>query len=455
MEVRDPQDGRIVGFVPRAGAQEAGRALDAAWAARATARATPLHERASVFWKAAHLIEADAEAFALTICAEGVKTIREARKEVARCAETLRLSAEAARRLGGETIPFGQRSSGEHRIGYTTRDPVGVVVAITPFNDPLNLVAHKVGPAIAAGNAVILKPHERTPLSALALARVLETAGLRDGVLQVVTGEGNEVGAPLVADPRVRMVSFTGGRATGENIARTAGVKRLAMELGGNCPTIVMADAELGRAVAACVSGAFWAAGQNCLHVQRVLIQREAYAEFRESFVEQSRAYSLGPKADEATDMGCLISEAAARRVAGAVLSAIECGAVRLAGEGRSGTTMPPSVIECVPIGHSLEREEVFGPVTLLAAFDDLEEGLAMANAPDYGLQAAIFTRDLATAFEAVDRLEAGAVIVNDSTDFRIDSMPFGGIKGSGLGREGVDWSVQEMTETKVACVAR
>lgn len=454
MDVRDPEDGRIIGSVPRASSYQAKQALDSAWGARAIARAMPPHERAIVLTKAAALVEATAEDFARTICAEGIKTIREARRETARCVETLRLSAEAARQIGGETIPFGQRPGGEHKVGFIMREPVGIVVAITPFNDPLNLVAHKIGPAIAAGNAVILKPHERTPLSALALARAFETAGLRDGILQVLTGEGAEVGGALVADQRVRMVSFTGGRVAGESIARIAGIKRLALELGGNCSTIVMADADLDHAVAASVSGAFWAAGQNCLHVQRILIQRNAYAAFRERFLERASAYRLGRKADEATDMGCLITEQAAQRVGDAVRSAVDCGAIALAGGDRSGTSMAVTVLEGVPAGHTLARDEVFGPVTLLAPFRDLDEGVAAANAPDYGLQAAIFTRDLGTALNAVHRLEAGAVIVNDSTDFRLDSMPFGGIKGSGIGREGVGWAVQEMTEQKVACLA-
>lgn len=454
MEICDPQDGTVVGVVPRAGPREAEQALACAWVARSLARAVPPHERASVLSKAAALVEAEAEAFARTICLEGVKTIREARREASRCVETLRLSAEAARRLTGETVPFGLRPGGERKVGYVMREPVGIVVAITPFNDPLNLVAHKIGPAIAAGNAVILKPHERTPLSALALARVLEAAGLRDGILQVITGSGAEIGAAFVADARVRMVSFTGGRPTGESIARSAGIKRLAMELGGNCATLVMADADLEHAVEASVSGAFWAAGQNCLHVQRILIQREVFAAFRALFVERACRYRLGPKADESTDMGCMITEAAAQRVSSAIQSAIDCGAVALVGGERSGTTVPPTVLEGVPVHHSLAEEEIFGPVTLLTPFHDLDEAVAAANAPDYGLQAAIFTRNIGTALEAVNRLEVGAVMVNESTDYRIDSMPFGGIKGSGIGREGVDWAVEEMTELKVACLA-
>lgn len=452
MQVNDPEDGTVIGTVPWATAEDADVAVTAAHAAKAAAKAIPPHERAAILARTAVLVEADAERLARFISTEGIKTIREARREVARCAGTLRLSAQAALVADGNTIPFGQQAGGERRTGYVRREPAGIVVAITPFNDPLNLVAHKIGPAIAAGNAIVLKPHERTPLSALALARHLVDAGLPPGVLQILTGTGAEVGAPLVADPRVRVVSFTGGRATGERIARMAGVKRLSMELGGNCATIVMADADVAQAVEACTSGAFWAAGQNCLHVQRLYIHRDQYGAFKNRFLARAQAYRLGSKRDEATDMGCLIDGAAAARVEAVVRSALAVGATKLTGGERCGTRMPPTVLEGVPADHELVREEVFGPVTMLAPFDTWDEAVAMANAPDYGLQAAVFTNDMALAFDAVERLEAGAVIINDSTDYRLDSMPFGGIKGSGIGREGVEWAVQELSELKVSC---
>lgn len=423
-----------------------------ATAARGTARSLPTHRRMAILHAAADRVEADCEALARLLASEGIKTIREARIEVARCSGTLRLCAEEARRLGGETIQFDQSAGLEGRFGYSVRVPVGVILAITPFNDPLNLVAHKIGPAIAAGNAVILKPHERTPLSALRFARILLESGLPPSMLQVLTGQGDTLGARLVEDARVQLVSFTGGTATGHRIARNAGLKKLEMELGSNCPTIVLADADLDRAAAACAAGAYAAAGQNCLHVQRIIVDERVIEPFRERLRARVAKYRLGPKRHESTDMGCLIDLRAAERVQSLAASAIGCGANLIIGGEQRGTAIPPMLLEGVPLDHAVVRSEVFGPVTVLMGADDLEPAIRLANDSDFGLQAAIFTNDLVSAHRAIDRLDVGAVIVNDSTDFRLDAMPFGGTKMSGLGREGVRSSVQAMTESKVAC---
>ncbi len=430
MEVRDPWDASLVGRVPRATPADALAAVDQAAVARDVARRMPVHQRMSVLQGAADRIAAEAEGFARLIAREGIKTIREARREVARCVGTLRLCAEEARRLTGETIAFDQVPGGEGRSGYYTREPVGVVLAITPFNDPLNLVAHKVGPGIAAGCPVILKPHERTPLSALKLADALSRAGLPAGVLQVLTGDGRELGPALLGDDRVRLVSFTGGVEAGRRVATMAGLKRLEMELGGNCPTLVLADADLDGAAAACISGAFWAAGQNCLHVQRIIADRSVYEPFRDRLRQFAAGVRLGPKLDEATDMGCLIDAVAAERVERLLASAVQDGARVVTGGRRRGPTgFEPTLVEGVSEDHPLMTTEVFGPVTVLAAAHTFEDAVEWANATDYGLHAAVFTRDLGLAHEAVHRLEAGAVMVNDSTDYRIDAMPFGGVK--------------------------
>lgn len=454
-EVRDPQDGSLVDTVPRATVDDMRVAIEAAAKAvqRARRRADmPTHERMRVLREAADTIAAEHEAYARTIAREGVKTIREARKEVTRCIDTLRLSAEEARRVAGRTIPFDQMPGSEGRVGYYRREPIGVIGAITPFNDPLNLVAHKVGPAVAAGNAVILKPDSKTPLSGLKLARALHDAGPPPGVIQAVTGPGREIGDVLVTDPRVRMISFTGGNATGEAIVRKAGLKKVTMELGSNSPVIVMADADLEQAVDASVSGAFWAAGQNCLHVQRLIVHEDVYAEFASRFVAQAEGYKVGDKLDEATDMGPLINEAAAQRVEDMVNEAVEAGATLLTGGHRSGTFYEPTLVEDLPDTCRLAREEIYGPVTALYSFRTPREAIDRANDVDYGLQAAIFTRDLATAYTAIAGLQCGGVMINDSTDYRIDAMPFGGVKGSGLGREGVGFAIEEMTEPKVVC---
>lgn len=299
----------------------------------------------------------------------------------------------------------------------------------------------------------LLKPHERTPLSALKLADAFSHAGLPAGVLQVLTGDGRELGPALLGDDRVRLVSFTGGVEAGRRVAALAGLRRLEMELGGNCPTLVLGDADLDRAAAACISGAFWAAGQNCLHVQRIIADRSVYEPFRDRLRQLAAGIRLGPKLDEATDMGCLIDAVAAERVERLLASAVQDGARVVAGGNRRGTTgFEPTLVEGVPEDHPLMMTEVFGPVTVLAAAHSFEDAVERANATDYGLQAAVFTRDLGLAHEAVRRLEAGAVMVNDSTDYRTDAMPFGGVKLSGLGREGARSAVLAMTEPKVAC---
>lgn len=452
IEVYDPQDNSLVDTVPQATAGDMKTAIDAAVVGAEKARHMPAHRRMRILQEAAAAIADRHEEFARTITREGIKTIREARKEVTRCIETIRISGEEARRIVGETISFDQMPGSERRMGYFNRVPIGIVGAITPFNDPLNLVAHKVGPAVAAGNAIIVKPHEETPLSALMLAQAIHDAGLPAGVLQVITGYGDEVGELLVTDPRVRMLSFTGGRSTGEKILRNTGMKKISMELGSNSPVIVMPDANLERAVAANVSGAFWAAGQNCLHVQRLIVHEDIYDSFVPRFVAAAKAYQVGDKLDEATDMGPQINETAARRVEKLVDEAVAAGAKLLAGGKRDGNFYAATVLADLPADCTLAREEIFGPVTILYAFRELDEAIRRANELDYGLQAAIFTQDVKTAFYAVNELQCGGVMVNDSTDYRIDAMPFGGIKGSGLGREGIQFALQEMTEPKVVC---
>jgi glyceraldehyde-3-phosphate dehydrogenase (NADP+) len=412
----------------------------------------PVHQRIAILQRAADYIQQHGELYATTIAREGSKTIREARKEVQRCIETLRISAEEARRINGETIPFDQMPGSEHRVGYYYRFPIGIIAAITPFNDPLNLVAHKVGPAIAAGNAIIVKPATLTPLSALLLGEAFHAAGLPPKVLSVLTGYASEIGDLLVTDPAIRMVTFTGGVEAGRQVARKAGLKKLGMELGSNSPVIVLKDADLDDAVENTVSGAFWAAGQNCLGVQRIYVEQAVYDEFAEKFVARTKAYVVGDKLSEATDMGPLITEAEAMRVEQWVNEAVAKGANLLCGGRRQGAFYDPTVLTNVPETCRLYKEEIFGPVVCLYPVANLEEAIARANDVQYGLQAGIFTRDLPKAFEAVYRLDVGGVMVNDSSDYRIDGMPFGGVKDSGLGREGVRFAIQEMTEPKVVC---
>ncbi|MDR6224100.1 aldehyde dehydrogenase family protein [Desmospora profundinema] len=452
IEVRDPQDHSLIETIPAADQRQMETVIEKAAEGARIAAALPVYERAAILGRAADLIQSRLESFAVTIAREGSKTIREARKEAGRCVETLRLSAEEARRIHGETIPFDQVAGNGDRVGYFTRFPVGLIGAITPFNDPLNLVAHKVGPAIAAGNAMVLKPASLTPLSALKLEAILEEAGLPKQVFQVVTGYGGEIGDVLVRHPAVRMLSFTGGTEAGEAITRKAGLKKISMELGSNSPVLVLRDADLDEAVASSVSGAFWAAGQNCLGVQRILIEDPVYEAFVERFVKRARSYRVGDKLSEETDMGPMITEKEAIRVERWVQEAVDRGAEVLCGGERNGCFFTPTVLIDVPPDCRIVCEEVFGPVVSLYRVDSLEGAIREANRYDYGLQVGVFTKDIEKAFEVIRRTEAGGVMINDSSDFRIDAMPFGGVKSSGLGREGVKYAIQEMTETKVVC---
>jgi glyceraldehyde-3-phosphate dehydrogenase (NADP+) len=450
--VVDPFNGETIDDVPRGTREDASRAVTGALEGFQENRTLPSGERARILRTTAELLAEREEEFAIIIAREGSKTIREARKEVFRCTQTLRVSGEEATRLLGETIAFDQQKGSENRRGYFNRVPIGVVAAITPFNDPLNLVAHKVGPALAGGNAVVVKPATVTPLSALKLAELFLEAGLPPKLLSVITGPGGEVGDALVSDPRVRMVSFTGGVEAGLEVTRRAGLKKIGMELGSNSPVIVLDDAALDEAVESCVSGAFWAAGQNCIGVQRLYVQDSIFQPFHDAFVERTRKYKVGPKLDEDSDMGPLITEAEAIRMEEWVNEAVAGGAQVSCGHQREGATYWPTVLTEVPHGAKVDCDEIFGPIVNLYPIKDLDEGIQRANAVDFGLLAAIFTSSLASAFRAIEELEVGAVIVNDSTDYRMDAMPFGGVKNSGLGREGIRFALQDMTEPKAVC---
>lgn len=448
--VRDPQDNSVFTTVPKASKKDILFAIEEAKEGAKIAAKMSVHERMKILNGVVRYIESNHENFAQTIASEGSKTITEARAEVTRCLETIRLSAEEARRIKGETIPFTQREGSGNRLGYYYKFPIGIVAAITPFNDPLNLVAHKIGPAIASGNAIIVKPASLTPVSAILLAEAFEVAGLPKKVLQVVTGSGGEIGDILVTHPAIRFISFTGGLKTGEDIAKKVGLKKISMELGSNSPTIVLEDADIDKAVESCVSGAFGAVGQNCLGVQRVFIASSVYDAFVDKFVTETDKVVIGDKKSEATMMGPLIHENEAKRVEEKVNEAITQGANLLTGGERDGAFYTPTVLANVALDAPIAQEEIFGPVVILFKIETLDEAIDYANNVDYGLQAGIFTKDIEKAFTAIERLEVGGVLVNDSSDYRVDAMPFGGIKGSGIGREGVQYAIEDMTEKKV-----
>ncbi|KOP51388.1 aldehyde dehydrogenase [Pseudomonas coronafaciens pv. porri] len=450
--VFNPFDNTVIGEVSKIPAEAAHAVINAALQGAVIARELSRAERSRILEQAANLVEKDKDDFAKLISDESGKTIRQARKEVLRCVNTLKLSSEEAKRNAGEVIPFDSYAGSETRQGWFTREPLGVILAITPYNDPLNLVAHKLGPAIAGGNSVVLKPSELTPLSAIKLVSYLSKAGLPPGVVSVVTGDA-ELGKALVAHRAVRMISFTGGFATGEQITKTAGLKKMAMDLGGNAPVIVMGDCDLAAAVDSCVSGAFWAAGQNCIGTQRILIDTKIYQVFKERFIAKSRSLIVGNQADEGTDVGPMISEAAAKRAESSVQDAVSKGAKILLGNKREGTLFYPTVLEDVNSKCRIWQEEVFSPIVILQEINTLEDALGLANTPEYSLHAGIFTSNLNTAMKAAKLLEAGGVMINDSSDYRFDAMPFGGFKYGSMGREGVRFAYEDMTQPKVVCL--
>lgn len=450
--VYNPQDNRLLVKVPRATKADMDKAIVMADTAFRNIHTWSTFERMRVINKAADYIGERVEEYAHIIASEGSKTIHEARKEVKRCIQTLRISAEEARRINGETINFDQNEGSENRVGYYYRFPIGVIAAITPFNDPLNLVAHKVGPALAAGNPIVVKPASVTPLSALKLAEAFVEAGLPDGFLSVVTGSGSEIGETLVTHPLVKMVSFTGGLEAGERIAHQAGIKKLNMELGSNSPVIVLNDADLQDTVQSCVSGSFSAVGQNCIGVQRIFIEEELYEPFLEKFVERTAELQVGDKMDELTDIGPMINEQEAKRVEAWVEEALEMGASLRIGGKRDGNFYSPTILTNVPEDATIAREEIFGPVVLVYPVKDSSEAIERSNKAEYGLQAGLFTSNIEKAFQAIRGMEVGGIMINDTSDYRIDAMPFGGVKGSGLGREGVKSAIEKMTDPKVVC---
>ncbi len=452
IKVTNPYDNSFIDTVPRADKEDMLKAVASAKRGFEVMEKLPVHERASILYKTAQYINDRYEEFSKVLAMESSKTINEARGEVSRAINTLTFSAEESKRINGETISFDSFPNGVNKKGYYYRFPIGIILAITPFNDPLNLVAHKLGPAFAGGNAVILKPASVTPLSGIKMVEAFLESGLPKEAIQVITASGKEAGEVLVPHKNIRMVSFTGGVEAGEEISKKAGIKKIGMELGSNSPVIVWKDAGINSAVDACVEGGFWAAGQNCIGVQRIYIHKNIYETFRDKFVAKVKTYKIGDKMDESTDMGPMITEKEAERLEFAIFDAINKGAKCLTGGTRNGALHEPTVMENVPEDSIQHKEEAFGPVVNLYQVNDEDEAIEKANSLPYGLHAAIFTNDINLAFKAAYELDCGGVMINDSTDYRLDSMPFGGVQNSGLGREGIAFALQEMTEPKVIC---
>ncbi|MBI1853735.1 MAG: aldehyde dehydrogenase family protein [Planctomycetes bacterium] len=449
LPVRDPFSNSIVAEVASADAAILDEAVSHAVRAFETMRRLPAYERAAILSRAAATLTAHRDEIAATISLEAGKPIRDARTEASRAAMTFQVAAEEAKRIGGDVLPLDQHEAANNRLGLVRRFPIGPILGITPFNFPLNLVAHKVAPAIASGNTIVLKPAIPTPLTALRLADILADAGLPAGALSVVPC-ANVLAETLVRDPRFRMVSFTGSAAVGWRLKEISGKKRVTLELGGNAAVIVHDDADIDLAVERCAFGAFYYSGQVCLSVQRILVQARVYAEFRDRLVARARRLRLGDPRDEATDVGPLIDDSAVAKVTSWVAEAESKGARALTAGDTVGRIVPPTILEGVDPKLRVSCCEVFGPVVCVAPYETFDEALAKANDSDFGLQGGLFTRDLDRVMRAYERFEVGALIVNDAPTFRVDSMPYGGVKESGLGREGLRYAIEEMTEPRL-----
>lgn len=450
IEVLNPYDGSVIDTIPRATAQDVEKALaSAARGAKAMAQLTA-HQRYQILHKASELMQQRLEDLGRTITLEEGKTLAEGRGEAARAQETITLSAEEAKRLTGETLPMDAASNGAGKFGFTLRVPCGVVAAITPFNFPLNLVCHKVGPALAAGNSVIIKPATDTPLSALKLTEILLEAGTPPEAIQCVTGSGGSIGDQLCADPRVRKISFTGSRDVGEHICKVAGLKKVTMELGSNSPLIVMPDADLEKVAAATATTGFANAGQVCISTQRVLVNQKVYGDFIDALKPRVEALKTGNPLEDSVKMGPMIREKDAVRVNEWVREAVAAGARLVTGGTHQGTLHAPTILADVSPQMRISCDEVFGPAVALTRFDSIDEAIALANSTNYGLSAALFTQNIDWALKFARQVDSGNLHINWGTMWRADLMPYGGLKESGMGKEGPKYAVEEMTELKL-----
>ena len=449
VEIRAPYDGAVVGRVIQARRQHAEAAIAAAVKAFGTTRRLPAFERQRVLRRVAEGILQRKEEFSRTLSQEAGKPIKLARAEVERASFTFTVAAEESTRIYGEYLPLDWQEYTAGRWGIVRRFPLGPIAGITPFNFPLNLVAHKVAPAIAAGCSMVLKPAPQTPLSSLLLAEVVQQAGWPDGGLNVLP-LSNDDASLLVTDDRLKLISFTGSAAVGWQIKKNSGKKKVVLELGGNAGVIVHGDADVAYAADRCVAGSFNYAGQTCVSVQRIVVEQSVYGKFLDALLAGVKELKTGDPAEESTDVGPLIRESDAIRAADWVQEAVRGGARLLCGGHRQGSILEPTVLTGTKHDMKVNCQEIFAPVVTVEPYQDFEQALRQINDSAYGLQAGIFTRDAKRMFQAYDELEVGGLVAGDVPSFRIDHMPYGGIKDSGLGREGLRYAIEEMTESKL-----
>ena len=453
IDVRNPFDETVIDTVPRGTPADVDSALSGLVEGAAIMRRSTGYERYQILLKASQLMTQRLEELARLISAEEGKVLAESRIEVQRARETLELSAEEAKRLSGEVLPLDGASTGRGKLGFTLRVPCGIVAAITPFNFPLNLVVHKVGPALAGGNAVLLKPATDTPLAALKLVEILLEAGLNPQAIACVTGSGSSLGQAIAADPRIRKISFTGSRDVGEKICQAAGIKRVTMELGSNAPLIVMPDADLDKVAEATAITGFANSGQVCISTQRVIGVGGIYGDLIDSLTTRVGKIRAGNQLDAQMTMGPMVREADAIRVGQWVDEAVQGGARVTVGGQRQGAIYAPTVVADVDPTMKISCDELFGPAVAVSRAETIEQALALANSSKYGLSAAIFTRSLDTAMRFAREAESGNIHINWGSMWRADLMPYGGLKESGFGKEGPKYAIEEMTETKTVVI--
>lgn len=453
LEVQNKYTLETIGVLPKASREQVEAAIAAAERAAPIMADMPPYRRSEILGRAAALIHERKEDLARTIAAEAGKALKFARIEADRAYSTFSIAAEEAKRIHGETLPLDAVPAGEGYFGFWLRRPVGVIAAISPFNFPLNLVAHKVAPALAAGNSVVLKPASTTPLTAIKLCEILSEAGLPAGAINLVVGSGGTVGEWLVTDPRVAKVTFTGSPPVGRRILQIAGIKKVTLELGNTSPVIIASDADLDLVAKRCAVGAFYNSGQVCISVQRIYSQQGIYEPFAEKFVQASQAMVVGDPLDERVDVGPMIDPGEVDRIEAWVQEAQVEGAQLLTGGKRAGPVYWPTVLTGVRPEMKVVAQEAFAPVASVIPYADFEEALRQADATEFGLQASVFTRDINRVFQAVRRLNFGGVIINDTPAFRADHMPYGGNRQSGLGREGVRFAIEEMTNIQTVAI--